>query len=232
MCTIALAWRLFDEAPLVVGANREERWGRPADPPGWWETRPNTFAPRDTEAGGTWIGLNEAGVFAALTNRPADLEGQRSRGLLLRDLLDEGDAGTARGTFADLLDADQYGGFNLVVATDVRAWMATWDGELHTSDLERGLHVIVNRGDAATSPRGATVRSRLLGATLEDPPAFRSRLRTVLADHPAGTCVHHEERGTRSSSIVTRYAAGGFGWAFANGPPCETTYRDVRKGEH
>ena len=92
MCTIILAHRIYPGTPLLVAANRDELLDRPAAGPrllpvGGLEV----FAPLDLLEGGTWLGLNSAGVFVGITNRfgagrDAD---RRSRGELVFSALSE-----------------------------------------------------------------------------------------------------------------------------------------------
>lgn len=75
-------------------------------------------AGRDREAGGTWLGLNDSGVVAAVLNRSGSLgpaPDKRSRGELVLEALDSPDAAMAADYLADL-DAGAYKSFNLVVA--------------------------------------------------------------------------------------------------------------------
>jgi uncharacterized protein with NRDE domain len=66
MCVAALAWNAHPRWRLVVVANRDEFHERPTAPLSRWDN--GTIAGRDLEAGGTWLGLNEAGRFALVTN--------------------------------------------------------------------------------------------------------------------------------------------------------------------
>ncbi len=69
MCTLIVLHRCVPGKPLVVAANRDEFYARPAESPAIRASRAGRFiAPRDLEAGGTWVGLSERGVFAGLTN--------------------------------------------------------------------------------------------------------------------------------------------------------------------
>src|ERR1700676_5447165 len=86
VCLLVFAWQTESEYPLVVAANRDERLDRPARSlvvlrP----SRPRVLGGLDEIAGGTWLAVNERGVVAGLTNRPApggrDLT-KRSRGEL------------------------------------------------------------------------------------------------------------------------------------------------------
>src|SRR4051812_25845734 len=68
--------RAHPDAPLIVGANRDELLERPAVPMTvLQDAGPRILGGRDELAGGTWLAVNEAGVVAGLTNRP--LAGQR-----------------------------------------------------------------------------------------------------------------------------------------------------------
>ena len=68
---------------------------RPATAPGrHWPDRPHVVAGLD-EAGGTWLGLNDDGLVAAVLNRRGTLgpqPGKRSRGELVLEALDHAEA--------------------------------------------------------------------------------------------------------------------------------------------
>jgi uncharacterized protein with NRDE domain len=106
MCTLLVASRVFDDTPLLVAANRDERLDRPAAPPRLFEARAiPVVAPVDLQAGGTWLGLSARGVFAGITNRfgvPPD-PARRSRGELV---------------FEALLGADAQAGADRIAALD------------------------------------------------------------------------------------------------------------------
>lgn len=78
MCTVVVAAQVFAEHPLVVIANRDEDLDRASSPPHLWTASTTAsehgsggpfVAPRDDVAGGTWLGVNRAGVFVGITNR-------------------------------------------------------------------------------------------------------------------------------------------------------------------
>lgn len=90
MCLILVAWQAHPDYPLVVAANRDEFFARPAAPAGWWADAPEVFAGRDLEAGGTWLGVNREGDFAGLTNfrdPTSQRPGTPSRGALVAQAL-------------------------------------------------------------------------------------------------------------------------------------------------
>src|SRR4249919_3282180 len=90
MCLIAIGWRLREDYPLMLAANRDEFFARPAAPADFWEDHGEILAGRDLLQGGTWLGLTRAGRVAAVSNyrdgRRAK-SGVRSRGWLVRDYL-------------------------------------------------------------------------------------------------------------------------------------------------
>ena len=117
MCLIAFAWRSHPRYRLVVAANRDEYFGRPAAPAGFWDDHRNILAGRDLEAGGTWLGITLNGRFAALTNyrNPADKKtGAPSRGVLVADFLT---GRTSAEEYVRLVEKGgvDYNGFSLLV---------------------------------------------------------------------------------------------------------------------
>ena len=85
MCLIVVGWRLREDYPLILAANRDEFFARPAAPADFWEDHGNVLAGRDFEQGGTWLGLTRSGRLAAVTNFRSGRRqriGTRSRGWL------------------------------------------------------------------------------------------------------------------------------------------------------
>ena len=90
MCLILFAYQPNNQHRLIVAANRDEFYGRPSDSAKFWETTPQMLAGRDLEAGGTWLGVDRQGRFAAVTNfrrSASDLTKTRSRGDLAHRFL-------------------------------------------------------------------------------------------------------------------------------------------------
>ena len=250
MCTILAALGVWPDTPLVMAANRDEALDRPASEPRVWpigEVADRVvLAPRDLRAGGTWLGLNDAGLFVGITNRraPAD-PNQRSRGGIVFEALGAADHGEARARVL-ALDARTFNPFHLLLA-DRRGAVIVWsDGErLHEHALGPGIHWITERSFGA----GPTRRDELLGELARTLPAGPApdpaRWRSILADHrphhlgsepppPSSIgfdsmCVHAQplNYGTRSSTLIelgrqpdqTRFL-------HAPGRPCETEFVD------
>jgi hypothetical protein len=172
MCTLTVAWGVFEDEPLVVAANRDELLDRPSTGPERYDGERRTVTPRDETAGGTWIGYNERGLFAGITNRWTGDErtADRSRGLLMRDVLDQPTAKAAVRLIEREVGARSYAGFNLLVADGfagrpptafaeseeagpvagaddpAAAILVEYDGTLRTTTLDPGVHVVVNVG--------------------------------------------------------------------------------------
>ena len=138
MCTLIALHRCYPSAHLVVAATRDEFLARPATGPRLhhWSGR-RVIAPLDERAGGTWLGLNDLGLFAALTNRPAQSldPSRRSRGLLVADAL--GHVSAARAAEAALRLAPRaYNPFNLFVADADHAFAILYDEKPRVRVLE------------------------------------------------------------------------------------------------
>ncbi|WP_266076048.1 NRDE family protein [Haladaptatus caseinilyticus] len=229
MCTLIVAWRVFDETPIVAAANRDEALGRPSNPPGVLDHDPTVIAPQDREADGTWVGYNEHGLFVGVTNRRADIDGERSRGLLVRDALAHESPADALQFVHDELAKRQYAGFNLFLADADEATILEWDGILQTTHLDPGVHVIVNEGMNTHAPKSNRIRDAVHPDPDETVVEWRTRAKAVLRNHDIGACVHGDGYGTRSSSIVTIEEGESDRYEFADGPPCQTDY-DIVEG--
>lgn len=229
MCTIVLAHRYVRDVPIVVGVNRDERYDRPAHPPAEIEGSPAVLAPMDLEAGGTWVGVNEHGLVAAIANRPGGPDGDRSRGWLVRTALRCPSATVARDRLQAEFEHRTYAGCYVLVADADDAFLLAWDGTQETWGVEPGVHVVVNAGlnEPAKADR---VRSALLQPSSSGRSAWIPCLRQLMRDHDRGTCVHHAGAGTRSSSIIT-VAPHAITYEFSDGPPCIAPYKPIAKWE-
>jgi uncharacterized protein with NRDE domain len=86
MCLILLSFLSSKDYPLVVAANRDEAYERPAATAAFWPDHPEVYGGRDLEMGGAWMGITLRGRFAAVTNfRDGAPKGMapRSRGELV-----------------------------------------------------------------------------------------------------------------------------------------------------
>jgi uncharacterized protein with NRDE domain len=238
MCTLIALHRCFADAPLVVAANRDEFLERPTEGPALREasiqssatTRTRVVAPRDLRAGGSWLGINAAGLFAAVTNRRCDQPdpARRSRGWLVMEALAEPSAQRAAERFARLPDA-AYNPFNLYLADSETAHVVSYSDRAERLDLEPGPHVIGNLHPGESSPKMARLRAEA-GALVAGGDAPLSALADLCRTHRVGspfdsTCVHAGEYGTRSSTLLRIGVRPEL--HYADGPPCEASYHDL-----
>lgn len=132
---------------MLVGANRDEMIDRPWKPPGrHWPDRPEVVGGLDLLAGGSWLGINDWGVVAAVLNRHGSLgpaADRRSRGELVLEALDHADAVAAAEALSHL-DPAAYRTFNLIIADERGGFWLRHAGrtriELHP--LKDGLSMI------------------------------------------------------------------------------------------
>jgi uncharacterized protein with NRDE domain len=116
MCLILFAHEAHPQYKLIVAANRDEFYARPAARVDWWPEMPDVLAGKDLQADGSWMGIHRSGRFAALTNyrEPGKfLPEAPSRGALVTDFLSGADSPAAYlETLADR--GQEYNGFNLL----------------------------------------------------------------------------------------------------------------------
>jgi uncharacterized protein with NRDE domain len=141
LCLIGFALDAHPRFPLVIAANRDEFFDRPAAPLDWWrssgEQAPWLLGGRDLSAGGTWMALSEHGRIGALTNvrDPArHRTDAASRGALVTAWLERGEIGAA-GTNP----------FNLI-GGDLRSNRWWWMSDRHAQaqPIAGGVHAISN----------------------------------------------------------------------------------------
>ena len=98
-------------------------------PARWWDDAPDVVGGRDVLGGGSWFGVNDAGVVATIVNgvhRLGPLDGKASRGELVLRALREPDAASAA-RVAGALAPQRYRGFTLLLADRDAAFAVTSD---------------------------------------------------------------------------------------------------------
>lgn len=254
MCTVVVLRRIGHTFPLVLAANRDEMQNRPSRLPArHWEDRSDVVAGLDVLAGGTWMGLNDNGVVAAILNRRGTLgpaEGFRSRGEIPLEALDHADAATAIEALSHL-SPEAYRPFNLVVADNQDAfWLRNTGTGIHTAPIPEGLSMITAYDlNDETSPRIGAFLPRFRLAAEPDPATGDwSDWKNLLANglHEAGSGMSKDSEsgqlaamnietdigfGTVSSSLVALPAIELEDakpiWLFANGRPGTAPYEPV-----
>jgi uncharacterized protein with NRDE domain len=229
MCLLLVAYRVHADYPLIIAANRDEFFQRPTTPAQFWDDHPDVLAGRDLSQGGTWMGVNRNGRFAALTNvrdpqalRPS----AKSRGLIVADFLTGGEAPNE---FLENLarDRDEYNGFNLLVGESRSLhYFSSVDGS--RSVLAPGVHGLSN--DRLDTPWPKVVRGKreMTAMLKKNPEHFENALFELLSDRTlapddelpnTGVGIEKErflsplfirtaEYGTRSSTLLFAHRDG------------------------
>jgi uncharacterized protein with NRDE domain len=256
VCLLIALFQVVPDAPLIVAANRDERYDRPAVAMTVLrDDGPRILGGRDELAGGTWLAVNERGVMAGLTNQPAAAgrdPSKRSRGELPLAFAAHSDA-------AEAVDAATAG---LNPANYNPCWMLVGDrhslfsigiggtGSAEVEQLGPGVHILENAPLRARSPKavfverlvqeeraaqpdkGATGTIAALDAVLRihrpavDEPRTDDAGRTWPPELSA-PCVHTSAYGTRSAMTVCVPVSGRPVVRVADGRPCEAPFRDV-----
>ena len=162
MCLIALAYDPLASDQLIVTANRDEFHARPTTGANFWTDQPSILAGRDLQGGGTWMGVDRSGRFAALTNytepTPDPLP-QTTRGDLITQFLVGGQS--ARAYMASLVStADDYRGFNLLLMDKEGLYYFNNRLKLHQR-LEPGTYALSNRYLDCDWPKVQSTREAL-----------------------------------------------------------------------
>ncbi len=231
MCLILFSFRAHRHFPLVMAANRDEHYNRPAAPAAFWDDQPEIYAGRDLEKGGTWMGINRNGRIAAITNYREGLPAAvapRSRGELVSRFL-RGDQ-TADDYFrtAAADDAD-YNPYSMIAGDLVALSFHSNRGNGIQPVAPGVVHGLSNHLLDTAWPK-VTKGIATVDATrdLDDPDAISAMLFALLADRtpaqdpllPDTGIARQRERelsppfitgehyGTRSSTVLLVHASG------------------------
>lgn len=143
MCVVAFSNVAHPHWRFVVIGNRDEFHDRSAAPLAPWPDRLGVIAGRDHEAGGTWLGVSEAGRLAVVTNvRSPDgpQQDRASRGALVADIL----AGEGRYADPQLAMLDDFNALNLIFADDEKAEILTNRPEPKRQLMAPGIYGLSN----------------------------------------------------------------------------------------
>lgn len=231
MCTLVVAFYPQSDYPLCIAANRDENPTRPAKP---WKLQPrdvdkihNPFTKEDIYIpqiycpidvrGGTWVGCNNFGIFAAITNWDLPVQktlhgqGLASRGNLVLDLLKMHDVWQITDLLAYLHPKD-YKPFNIIFGSKDFLFNLNNDHEsINLTKLKTGVHISTGWGLNCDITRDLYIRETLTRSFGNfSKPVSRDALRGTMRAHNDGKgsehsiCVHDDEHRweTRSSSFL------------------------------
>jgi hypothetical protein len=254
LCTIVILRRPGHHWPVLLAANRDEMADRRWKPPGrHWPDLPQVIAGKDELANGSWLGINESGVVAAVLNRIhtlGPLPGFRSRGELILRALRFPDASSAASALL-LLGPREYRPFNLVVVDARDGYCLRLRSAGHDRDeperiemmsLPPGLTMITAfDGNDIRSPRTRRYLPMFQNAAAPEPDHGEwSEWRSLLAARgydpdagPGGAMTVRTDTGfgTVCSSLMALPGEDATAtvpiWLFASGPPDQAPFRPV-----
>lgn len=221
MCLILFAWRSHPQHKLLVAANRDEFYARPAAAAHFWEDAPHILAGRDLQQGGSWLGVTQHGRFAAITNirKPGAPVGSQSRGLLVRRFL-ESDATPEQFLQQLRPSLPDYSPFNLLLGDGERLHYGNSAG--HSRELQPGIYGLSNAMLDTPWPKVVEGKQALLGLItagsgveqfFELLADRREADETELPDTGIGRelekqlsarFIHFDSYGTRCSTVLTQ----------------------------
>jgi uncharacterized protein with NRDE domain len=164
MCVIAFAWNAHARWRLLLIGNRDELHARPSAPLRRWADAPGILAGRDLEAGGTWMGVHDAGRAAVVTNvrDPAAAQDRASRGLLVSDFLRGGESAAHRAVALETAAA-RYRPFNLLLFDHAGAYFVSNHPAVRAREIADGVHGLSNGDLDAPWPKVRHATEALCG---------------------------------------------------------------------
>lgn len=238
MCLILLAFRAHPQMDVLLAGNRDELKRRASAPPQLWGKNPRIWAGKDLEAGGTWMGRNDGGLMAALTNRRSERPEPAeplSRGEIVVGLLGHRSASAAAG-WLQKLPVERYRPFSLLFGSSERFYFFSSEGGGHPQPLQPGFYALSNSTlDDTSWPKverchlffrehrhlGWEELLEHLKSFLGDatPPDDLASGDIAMEIHGAfgAVFIRHPEYGTVSASIFTAGGAAGDRYYFAEG---------------
>lgn len=236
MGILAIQYQTASDSPILLALNREERLNRPSQAPRIQSGRPRVVCGIDRKAGGTWAGVNQHGLFAAVINCPKrNVPAEpRSRGLLCRELLACKTAEEALEKAYGELQTGCYAGGNFFCVDRNKGGVVYGSDEIETEMLWPGLHILSSkRLNDYRDSRQEFVRRLLTLQRLDSSVAFWAVASRTFSRKPdetgkRGIIITEPDYGTVSSLLLSlsdrtprshmQYAAGS---------PSEKPYEDV-----
>ena len=150
MCLIVFSLNPDKEHQFILSANRDEFYERPTKEMHWWDTSPRILAGKDKSFNGAWMGINDEGRFAAVTNvreftdlslSKYKLEDLNSRGDLVKDFLM---SSLSTKDYIKGTNGFKYQGFNLLLYDGTEACLSSNKG-IELTFQENKVYAIGNK---------------------------------------------------------------------------------------
>ncbi len=227
MCLILIAHHFTEQTPLLVLANRDEYYDRPATAAAPWDECRELIAGRDLASGGSWFGARGL-RWASVTNVREGIEhrhSHRSRGWLVRDyLLSNLSAQEYLAKIAD--QTAEHAGFNLLLGHDQELWYCSNRGPV-AERLKPGIYGLSNHLIDTPWPKvkhgKAALHALMSSPQIDLNQGFAILADTTLADDAklpdtgiplewertlSATFISAQNYGTRCSTLLMRTIGG------------------------
>lgn len=220
MCILFAGLSSHKQYPLIICANRDEYHVRPTAAAHVWSGESQIIAGKDLQAGGSWLGINHKGEFAAITNirePSAHQPGRLSRGELVIKALE----GRLSNTWLTQ-HSPSYNPFNLIYQQ--KNSLFCFNSIKQTNQrLNQGFHAISNgfinepwpkmtKGLQAlqTACQQSEINSESLINLMQDESLPKDSelpntgINLEWEKRLASIFIRHPDYGTRSTSIITK----------------------------
>lgn len=254
---IVVLHRVHPTIPVIVAANRDEFYARPAAPPelrGHTDHGARVIAGRDLRGGGTWLGATGDGLFVGITNQRMSTfpePRERSRGAIVGEALEAGTP-AAIDRYLEGLEPGRTLPFNLFYGDAARLTIAYGrDDAIERVDLDPGVHVLANdRLGSPHMPKTERAEARLRPVLDRPWPELRAALQELLADDEVpdvdvpepppesrfdaaflrrlqALCIRTPTYGTVSAALLALGEGDVLEYLHAEGPPGDVPWTDV-----
>jgi uncharacterized protein with NRDE domain len=223
MCLILFSYQMHTDYWLILAANRDEFYNRPAAPLDYWAEHPDLLAGRDLKSNGTWLGVTRTGRIAAVTNYRdpiTHMQNAPSRGTLVSNYL-RGNSSPQQYLKAVSKIGYTYNGFNLI-AGDRSGLYYYSNRATGIQKLKPGFYGISNHLLDTAWPKVNKGKARLQAQLMGREKIEVEKIWSVLADRSPAldtelpdtgvglqwerilspVFITSQDYGTRSSSIV------------------------------
>ncbi|QNL21913.1 NRDE family protein [Hyphobacterium sp. CCMP332] len=144
MCLVVFSYR--ENGSFLLAGNRDEFYNRETKKAEFWDDIPGLIAGRDLKAGGTWLGLDQYGNIAVLTNyrHPKYFkEAEKSRGELITEFFKNPNAIDA---FSNNLkkNSEHYNGYNLIFGNPRNKILYFSNVSAELAEIKFGIHGLSN----------------------------------------------------------------------------------------
>ncbi len=206
MCSIIL---IKNSNNLIIATNRDELLDRPSE---GHKIRKEgllkNFSPQDSFKGGTWLGLNEKGLFVGITNRftPSPNKSLTSRGAITKKALEASSPSEALKKLS-FFKAKDFNPFHLLITNRSETQILWNDGEKFTQFqmLDQCFILTESSFGAGENKRLSFIKNQIETLSANDDCNPFKKLLSMKADPSfEGPLVHIPEKnyGTRSSFVI------------------------------